>query len=139
MKIHSIESLHVEFIPKQLENGILYISDQFQTASHNCCCGCGKKVVTPIRETEYSLTESDGKVSLFPSIGNWNFPCQSHYWIKQNKVVWARRWKKWEIDRGREIDAKEQQMHFKHLAMERQTFSEKCRNLWNKIRERWIS
>jgi hypothetical protein len=51
--------------------------------------GCGTKIVTPLRETEYELIERDGSVSLHPSIGNWNHPCQSHYWIRDNHIVWA--------------------------------------------------
>jgi hypothetical protein len=32
----------------------------------------------------------DGEsISLYPSIGNWNFACQSHYWIRRNEVRWA--------------------------------------------------
>ena len=42
----------VEFIPDELEHGIIYISIRFATASHLCCCGCGNKVVTPIRPTD---------------------------------------------------------------------------------------
>ena len=38
----------VEFIPDELEQGTIYISIRFATASHLCCCGCGNKVVTPI-------------------------------------------------------------------------------------------
>ena len=80
---------YVEFIPKVLEDGALYISKRFRTASHRCCCGCGAKIVTPLRETEYELVERRGLVSLYPSVGNWNHPCQSHYWIRDNRVVWA--------------------------------------------------
>ena len=43
-------------------------------------------------------------VSLDPSIGNWNFPCQSHYWIDRNRVRWAGRWTPEQIDRGRQRD-----------------------------------
>jgi hypothetical protein len=39
---------HVEFIPKALEDGVLYISTKYRTASHRCCCGCGTKIVTPL-------------------------------------------------------------------------------------------
>jgi hypothetical protein len=80
---------YVEFITKVLEDGVLYISKQFRTASHRCCCGWGTKIVTPLRETEYRLIERGHLVSLHPSIGNWNHPCQSHYWIRENRVVWA--------------------------------------------------
>ena len=42
----------VEFIPDELEQGKIYISIRFATASHLCLCGCGNKVVTPIRPTD---------------------------------------------------------------------------------------
>ena len=29
----------VEFIPEQLEDGVLYISQRYGTAMHRCCCG----------------------------------------------------------------------------------------------------
>jgi len=28
-------------------------------------------------------------VTLDPSIGNWSFPCRSHYRIRNNRVRWA--------------------------------------------------
>ncbi len=104
MKSHSVRPMYVEFIPKTLEYGVLYISKKFRTASHLCCCGCGTKIVTPLRETEYALAEHAGLVSLTPSIGNWNDPCQSHYWIKDNRVVWAGPMTKAEIRQGRAYD-----------------------------------
>jgi hypothetical protein len=103
---------YVEFIPKQLSEGVLYISMQFKTASHLCCCGCGTKIVTPLRPTEYSLTGSDDAVSLYPSIGNWNFPCQSHYWIKDGRVVVAARMTPEQILRGRQYDDAEKAIYF---------------------------
>jgi hypothetical protein len=45
----TLQPRYVDFIPKELDDGILYISKRFQTASHRCCCGCGTKIVTPIR------------------------------------------------------------------------------------------
>ena len=69
----------VEFIPDELEQGTVYVSIRFATASHLCVCGCGNKVVTPIRPTDWTLTFDGKTISLNPSIGNWSFPCQSHY------------------------------------------------------------
>jgi hypothetical protein len=55
----------------------------------------------------------DGEsISLDPSIGNWSFPCRSHYWVKRNNVHWARSWSKEEIDAGREDDRVAKQLHF---------------------------
>ncbi|MGA7225580.1 MAG: DUF6527 family protein [Candidatus Acidiferrales bacterium] len=54
----------VEFIPEDLEQGTIYISIRFVTASHLCLCGCGNKVLTPIRPTGWKLI-FDGKTVSF--------------------------------------------------------------------------
>lgn len=99
----------VELIPDELKERTLYISPIYSTALHKCCCGCGREVVTPLSPTGWQLT-FDGTVSLYPSIGSWSLPCQSHYFIRNNKVVWAPQWSKKQIEKGRlrESNAKEQ-------------------------------
>lgn len=99
-----IRAEFVELMPKELGDGILYISIQYATAIHLCCCGCGNKVVTPFSPTDWRLIFDGESVSLDPSIGNWNFPCQSHYWIERNQIDWAPRWTRSEIDEGRRKD-----------------------------------
>ena len=79
----------VEFIPRDVEFGILYVSERFKTATHLCACGCGTKVVTPLSPAEWQLHREGQTVTLNPSIGNWNDACQSHYLICRNRVVWA--------------------------------------------------
>ncbi len=91
----------VDFIPEKPEQGTLYISIRYKTGTHVCCCGCGNIVVTPISPTDWKLTFDGKTVSLHPSIGNWGFPCQSHYWIRQNRVEWAPKWPRDQIDLGR--------------------------------------
>jgi hypothetical protein len=91
----------VEFIPDDLEQGTIYVSMRFATASHLCCCGCRNKVVTPIQPTDWKLIFDGKTVSLDPSIGNWSFACQSHYWIRNNRVRWAPTWSREQIARGR--------------------------------------
>jgi Family of unknown function (DUF6527) len=102
----------VEFIPESLENGVLYISQRYSTASHKCCCGCGEKVVTPLRPTDWSLTIIDGSVTLHPSIGNWSYPCRSHYFIRRNRVVWAGAMSQQEINQGRAHDRAARKAYF---------------------------
>lgn len=80
---------YVEYIPENLESGVLYISRKYRTASHHCCCGCGFKVVTPLNPAKWQLTDHGQTVSLYPSIGNWSFPCRSHYWIDHGRIKWA--------------------------------------------------
>jgi hypothetical protein len=88
-RISQLSTEFVDFIPESLESGMIYISRRYSTAAHLCCCGCGLEVVTPLNPAKWRLTETEGIVSLYPSIGNWSFPCQSHYWIEGNCVVWA--------------------------------------------------
>jgi hypothetical protein len=85
----SMKHEHVEYIPEDLQPGMLYISERYATASHLCCCGCRQTVVTPLNPAKWRLTERGGKISLSPSIGNWSFACQSHYWIEGDRVRWA--------------------------------------------------
>lgn len=79
----------VEFIPDHLEDGVLYVSERFQTCSHNCCCGCGEEVVLPLSPAEWQLSRDGDAVSLWPSVGNWDYACKSHYVIRWNQVRWA--------------------------------------------------
>jgi hypothetical protein len=89
MRITNIRPRFVEYIPDQLEDGVLYISERFRTCSHNCCCGCGEEVVTPLSPAEWRLTKEGNSVSLWPSVGNWDYACRSHYVISRNQVKWA--------------------------------------------------
>lgn len=102
----------VEFIPPELNEGILYISVQYPTAVHKCACGCGNKVVTPISPVGWQLLFDGKSVSLTPSIGNWQFPCRSHYWIKSNKVRWAETWTAEQITAERQREAREYEQYF---------------------------
>jgi len=93
----------VEFIPEQLSEGVLYISQRYRTAAHKCCCGCGKEVVTPLTPADWSLRVEGNLISLHPSIGNWSIPCRSHYWIHGSKVIWAAQMSEEQIEYGRKI------------------------------------
>lgn len=104
----------VEFIPDNVEEGVLYISIEYCTAIHKCVCGCGNEVVTPLSPTDWRLTFDGKSVSLHPSIGNWNFDCKSHYWIKKNHIEFADRWTEKEIHSGREEDFKRKKEFFEH-------------------------
>jgi hypothetical protein len=102
----------VNFIPKDIKEGVLYISLEYKTAVHKCVCGCGKEVVTPLLPTDWKLYNHGSTVSLDPSIGNWNFECKSHYFIKRNQVVWCRQWSKGRIEAGRTRDANNKKRYY---------------------------
>jgi len=91
MPISELIPAFVETMPDTLEPGVLYISLKYEVAIHLCACGwCGQKTVTPF-DARYGwvLTQKDSLVTLSPSIGNFQMPCRSHYWIRDNQVVWV--------------------------------------------------
>ena len=91
---------NVRFMPEILEEGVLYYSQEFEVASHLCACGCKSEVITPIDPVEWSISSGSEGVSLEPSIGNWQLPCKSHYWIRNGRVEWASAWTLEEIQFG---------------------------------------
>jgi hypothetical protein len=103
-KQQSLSHEFLEFIPDKLEEGVLYLSIEYATAAHKCACGCGNEVFTPLSRTDWKLIFDGESVSLKPSIGNWSFDCQSHYWIDEGRIVWAPSWSREKIDHGRELD-----------------------------------
>jgi hypothetical protein len=101
-----------KYIPKQLEPGILYFSKEFETAAHLCPCGCGNKIVTPLGPTEWLLTIRKGKPTLYPSIGNWQIPCRSHYWIKDGSVKWSYQWTEQQILAGQKNEQARRKIYY---------------------------
>ena len=39
-----IKLQRVQYMPKDLKPGVLYVSEQFGAAAHLCACGCGSKI-----------------------------------------------------------------------------------------------
>lgn len=99
-------------IPKSLEEGIIYVSMEYSTVIHSCCCGCGEEVVTPLSPTDWKLIYNGQSISLSPSIGNWNIPCESHYWITNNKVEWASKWSEDKINQQKDIEYQEKVIYY---------------------------
>jgi hypothetical protein len=104
-----LEHKFVHYIPEQLEPGVIYISMDYATAAHSCCCGCGEQVITPFTPTDWKLTFDGETVSLWPSIGNWNFRCRSHYIIRNSRIVGAEPWEADRIDKGRRKDKRQKE------------------------------
>lgn len=112
MKQTALVPKFVEFMPEQLEEGVLYVSMEHATVIHRCCCGCKNEVVTPLSPTDWQLTFDGDSISLYPSIGNWGFECQSHYWINRNTVRWSGQWTSQEIEAGRAADMRAKKKRF---------------------------
>jgi hypothetical protein len=102
----------VQLMPKGLVSGILYVSTEFGTAAHLCACGCGSKVRTRLGPTAWSIKETKRGPTLWPSVGNWQKPCQSHYLVVRGKVVWAEQWTVSEIAAGRDMEAARRETYY---------------------------
>lgn len=99
--------LNLEFVksvPDKPLSGTIYVSMEYATVVHLCCCGCGNEVVTPLSPNDWKLMFNGETITLHPSIGNWSFKCRSHYWIRSNKVEWSYDMNDEDIKAGREFD-----------------------------------
>lgn len=92
-KIKALETEPVEEMPEELKPGIIYVSQKYEIAIHLCACGgCGQRTVTSFGswKDSWKLTlDEENRVTLSPSIGNFQMPCRSHYWVKKGEIVWC--------------------------------------------------
>ena len=133
IKQQSLIPEFVEFIPEKLLLGTIYISERYSTAAHLCCCGCNSRVVTPLNSAKWQLLQSNGRVSLHPSIGNWSLPCQSHYWIKNNQIVWAEAMSPELIQRVKDRDRLDHDQMADALNREQISFGRRLWDSWKKF------
>ncbi|MEI6265825.1 MAG: DUF6527 family protein [Sphingobacteriia bacterium] len=120
----------VEYIPDSIDVNTMYISMTFSTAIHLCACGCGKEVVTPFSPTDWEIRFNGKNISFYPSIGNWNFECKSHYWIRKNEIIFAPKWSEKEIKENRKKDEKKKNDFYynSNLANDFQHFKDRSIN-----------
>lgn len=103
----------VEFMPDDIQEGMIYISLEYKSVIHKCACGCGKEVNTPLHPTGWKMIYNGDAISLKPSIGNWSFDCKSHYWITDNYVEWSAKWSEEKIQNVRKFEDYERQEYYK--------------------------
>jgi hypothetical protein len=109
---------NVQYMPAKLEPGIVYVAEAFGAAAHLCACGCRTVVRTPL--DRWSFIDDERGPSLYPSIGNWQEPCQSHYWIRKGEVIWARKWSSSQILAGRRAEEKRREHYYDSLYPQKQ-------------------
>lgn len=107
-----IKLQRVKYMPKELESGVLYVSEEYGSAAHLCACGCGSKIRTPLGPTEWSFEDTAKGPTLYPSIGNWQLACKSHYWIHQGKVIWSVQWTPAQIKTGYEAEQSRRKAYY---------------------------
>ena len=110
--IRRLDPSFVEHLPESLEPGKLYVSIDFASTVHLCCCGCQSEVIAPLSPTDWKMTYDGVNVSMHPSIGNWSLACRSHYVIRNGKVRWAGAWSDEQIARGRQNDKNSKRRYY---------------------------
>ena len=81
-----VKFICVEFIPRELEENVIYISERYKIAVHKCLCGCEQIAAMPLNELgetdgwDYVITEQ-GHITFTPSILNTHCPNRYHYII----------------------------------------------------------
>ena len=112
MRDKVLEHRFVESFPETLEPGVLYVSLEYGSVAHSCCCGCGEEVVTPLTPTDWNITYDGETVTLHPSVGSWTLACRSHYVIRHNRVIEAPPWSDAEIAAERRRDRTAKAAHY---------------------------
>lgn len=134
-KINRIRLERVYYMPKVFELGVLYASEEFGTAAHLCACGCGVKIRTPLGPTEWRLDETGAGPSLSPSVGNWQQPCRSHYWIWQGEIEWCGDMTEAQIQAGRHFEHLRRKEYFAKREKERLAETRSLgRRIWNFVK-----
>lgn len=77
----------VERIPKQLNSGVVYHTEEFEVAALLCACGCGHRVMLLVPDS-HQVSSEGGLATVRPSIAVCDAPCKSHYLITTGRVEW---------------------------------------------------
>ena len=92
VKQETYKTKFVNLMPSDdlMRDGVLYMAPHFHVAVHKCMCGCGEKVVTPLEDEGWmwSYDSNTKAASLYPSVGNFQQSCKSHYFLTHGKVHW---------------------------------------------------
>ena len=102
--VDTVRPQFVDSFPDPMSPGVLYVSIPYRTCGHLCCCGCGHEVITPLSPARWAITYDGETASVWPSIGNWALPCQSHYVISRGRVRWSSTFTPAEIAANRDRD-----------------------------------
>jgi hypothetical protein len=137
MKVEVVKPEYVRELPDQLEVGVLYICEEFDLTAHKCCCGCGEDVYNKLSPVKWRLTKMpDGSVSLDPSVGNWKYACQSHYWIRRNRVIHAGPMSARAIEAVQKRDLRDRDRYIARVNAQPDPSDKRSLTLWARVRAR---
>ena len=93
MKINCFETVFLDGLQvddSDMKEGVLYATEIYGHAKHPCMCGCGNVVHTSLNKTHgWQLLKTNAVTSLVPSVYSRQLPCKSHYFLRNNTVVWC--------------------------------------------------
>jgi len=89
-RLSRLEPVFVDGMPRELEAGKFYISNEYHVTKHLCACGCAEVVTLPLHPEQWRYTYDGKSISVHPSVGNVGTTCNSHYWIVTGNVEWAK-------------------------------------------------
>lgn len=77
----------VDRLPKQLGDGVVYHSPEFEVGVMLCACGCRHRVSLLVPDS-HQITANGNLATIRPSIAVCDEPCKSHYYITAGRVEW---------------------------------------------------
>lgn len=77
----------VDRIPRQMQEGIVYHSEEFGLAGLLCACGCGHRV-TLIVPDSHQVFDDGGYATITPSVGVMDSACKSHFIVRAGQIRW---------------------------------------------------
>jgi uncharacterized protein DUF6527 len=92
LRIRHVDSMRS--LPADLSSNLLYlVGDKLapKWVVLACPCSCGERIdvnLMAARKPVWRLTQSHGKVTLFPSLWVPETKCGSHFWIINSRVEW---------------------------------------------------
>lgn len=103
-QVDTLKAKFVDEIPDNLYPGVFYVSIEHTTMMHLCACGCGNEIVLPLAPQDWRFQYDGEEITVRPSIGNWSFPCRSHYFVERGRIDWAGNWTDEQIKANRHSD-----------------------------------
>jgi len=84
----------IDDIPSSI-GGVLYLVERGERPRWiviDCPCRCGERIEVNLmhsRRPVWEVSRRDDTVSLYPSLWVSKERCGSHFWIRDNRVLWV--------------------------------------------------
>ena len=129
-----LRPIFVEVMPSfdSIKDGELWISHKHRTINLRCPCGCGDLTILSLHPSRWHLHFDGKSVSLNGPTGGsvWaNSACGSHYFIRNNAVLWLDR-----IDSGRHSEyAEVERKRMLDSTTSHQNLCSRLRRVWRRL------